>query len=219
MGDTNDQSKSPFGNALRKDFLFDPDWLNMNHGSESASPTTYWILTCPGSFGTIVRPVRAALRGFQDRMEARPDAYQRYEYPALLDEARAGIAALAARARRRRRRLRAQRDDGDQHGPAQPRLRAGRRDRVLLEHLRRVREDGRVRRGDDGGGAAEDRLHVPRQRCVPGRAVGCGRYPRGSGPRGRNLCGPPSSTRWFRCRVFACPSSGSRRSVSGTRAC
>lgn len=41
-----------------------------------------------------MRPVRDALRGFQDRMEAAPDAYFRYEYPAFLDESRADIASL-----------------------------------------------------------------------------------------------------------------------------
>jgi hypothetical protein len=25
-------TKSPFGRALREDFLFDPSWVNLNHG-------------------------------------------------------------------------------------------------------------------------------------------------------------------------------------------
>jgi selenocysteine lyase/cysteine desulfurase len=45
-------------------------------------------------FGIIVRPVRDAFRHFQDQVEQCPDAHFRYEYPPLLNDARASIAAL-----------------------------------------------------------------------------------------------------------------------------
>lgn len=47
-----------------------------------------------GSFGTIPKHVRNALRKSQDDCEARPDAYIRYDYPKALDVAREAIARL-----------------------------------------------------------------------------------------------------------------------------
>lgn len=47
----------------------------------------------PGSFGSTVKPVRDAMRRFQDASEAAPDRYIRYEYPDLLDESRAAAAS------------------------------------------------------------------------------------------------------------------------------
>lgn len=47
----------------------------------------------PGSFGSTVRPVRDAMRQFQDASEAAPDRYIRYEYPDLLDKSRAAAAS------------------------------------------------------------------------------------------------------------------------------
>ena len=49
-----------------------------------------------GSFGAIPRAIQAKLREYQDRAEARPDPFLRYEYPRLLDESRAAVAALLA---------------------------------------------------------------------------------------------------------------------------
>ncbi|TKA73791.1 hypothetical protein B0A49_05141 [Cryomyces minteri] len=45
------------------------------------------------SFGTYPRAIRDVMRSFQDRSEARPDVFIRYEYPKLLDESRAAVAA------------------------------------------------------------------------------------------------------------------------------
>ena len=47
-----------------------------------------------GSFGTYPRVVQKQLRHFQDLTEARPDSFTRYEYPVLLDKARASVAEL-----------------------------------------------------------------------------------------------------------------------------
>jgi selenocysteine lyase/cysteine desulfurase len=47
-----------------------------------------------GSFGTIPRFIQAKLRSYQDRAEAMPDPFIRYEYPKLLDESRAAVAKL-----------------------------------------------------------------------------------------------------------------------------
>ncbi|KAF2713242.1 PLP-dependent transferase [Pleomassaria siparia CBS 279.74] len=67
-----------FGNALRKDFLFGDGFTNLNHGS----------------FGTYPRPVREALRKYQDASEARPDEFVFYTYAKILDESRAAMAKL-----------------------------------------------------------------------------------------------------------------------------
>lgn len=51
-------------------------------------------LTLPGSFGTFPRAIQAKLREYQDRAEATPDPFIRYEYPRLLDLSRAAVARL-----------------------------------------------------------------------------------------------------------------------------
>jgi selenocysteine lyase/cysteine desulfurase len=63
---------------MRKHFLIDPDFVNLNHGS----------------FGTYPSAVRAALRGFQDEAEARPDPFIRYTTPRALDASREAIAKM-----------------------------------------------------------------------------------------------------------------------------
>lgn len=52
------------------------------------------ILTVAGSFGTIPRAIQTKLREYQDRAEAKPDPFIRYEYYDLLDESRAAVAKL-----------------------------------------------------------------------------------------------------------------------------
>ncbi|RBA10028.1 Hercynylcysteine sulfoxide lyase [Fusarium proliferatum] len=69
---------SVFGSAIKKEFLFDPEWRNLNHGS----------------FGTYPQAVRTKFREYQDASEARPDPFIRYEYPKILDENRAAVAKL-----------------------------------------------------------------------------------------------------------------------------
>ncbi|KAK0732183.1 pyridoxal phosphate-dependent transferase [Lasiosphaeris hirsuta] len=70
--------KVRFGKELRKQFLIDPEYHNLNHGS----------------FGTIPRAIQAKQREYQDRAEAQPDPFIRYEYPRLLDESRAAVAGV-----------------------------------------------------------------------------------------------------------------------------
>ncbi|KAK0621975.1 pyridoxal phosphate-dependent transferase [Bombardia bombarda] len=67
-----------FGSALKELFLFDPTYRNLNHGS----------------FGTIPRAIQTALRGYQDLVESRPDQFIRYDFPLLIDESRAAVAAV-----------------------------------------------------------------------------------------------------------------------------
>ncbi|KAF7543726.1 hypothetical protein G7Z17_g10509 [Cylindrodendrum hubeiense] len=69
---------SVFGSAMRKDFLFDPEWRNLNHGS----------------FGTYPTAVRTKFREYQDASETRPDVFIRYEYPKLLDQSRDAVAKI-----------------------------------------------------------------------------------------------------------------------------
>ncbi|KAL0264749.1 hypothetical protein SLS55_000700 [Diplodia seriata] len=68
---------SQFGRKLRKDFLFDDDYININHGS----------------FGTYPKSVQDELRRWQSRAEARPDQFIRYEYPVELRKSRALMAS------------------------------------------------------------------------------------------------------------------------------
>lgn len=65
-----------FGKEMGKEFLFDPGFRNINHGS----------------FGSIPKAIQSKLRSYQDRAEAMPDPFIRYEYPKLLDESRAALA-------------------------------------------------------------------------------------------------------------------------------
>ncbi|KAF2265924.1 PLP-dependent transferase [Lojkania enalia] len=67
-----------FGKELRKDFLFEDNWLNLNHGS----------------FGTYPRPIREAMRHYQDEVEARPDSFILFEYNKLLGESRLAISKV-----------------------------------------------------------------------------------------------------------------------------
>ncbi|KAK3946953.1 pyridoxal phosphate-dependent transferase [Pseudoneurospora amorphoporcata] len=67
-----------FGNALLKEFLHDPAYRNLNHGS----------------FGTIPRAIQQKLRNYQSLSESRPDSFIRYQTPILLDESRAAVAKL-----------------------------------------------------------------------------------------------------------------------------
>jgi selenocysteine lyase/cysteine desulfurase len=83
-----------FGHEMRKLFLFDNDYVNLNHGlacpiPRPSCPQLIRLLLNAGSFGTYPAPIRTALRRFQDRAEARPDIFIRYEYPKLLDRSRA----------------------------------------------------------------------------------------------------------------------------------
>ncbi|KAF2668480.1 PLP-dependent transferase [Microthyrium microscopicum] len=75
---TQELSSQRYGRKLRSDFLFAKDFTNMNHGS----------------FGTYPLTVRDTFRSFQDQVEARPDPFIFYDYPVLLDEARAEVAKL-----------------------------------------------------------------------------------------------------------------------------
>ncbi|KAF2154274.1 PLP-dependent transferase [Myriangium duriaei CBS 260.36] len=65
------------GASARKHFLFDADYLNLNHGS----------------FGAIPREVRDVQRHYQDACEAKPDVFIRYTFPRLLSASRSVIAS------------------------------------------------------------------------------------------------------------------------------
>ncbi|KAK3380683.1 pyridoxal phosphate-dependent transferase [Lasiosphaeria ovina] len=67
-----------FGKELASHFLFDREYRNLNHGS----------------FGAIPRAIQTKQRAFQDRAEAAPDPFIRFENPELIDESRAAVAEL-----------------------------------------------------------------------------------------------------------------------------
>lgn len=70
-------SPCAFGRPMRdKHFLFAPTYTPLNHAS----------------FGTYPRSVQKRLHEVQALAEARPDAFVRYQYPAMLDESRAAMA-------------------------------------------------------------------------------------------------------------------------------
>ncbi|TQN71599.1 Hercynylcysteine sulfoxide lyase [Colletotrichum shisoi] len=71
-------SSIPFGKPMLKEFLIDPAYHNMNHGS----------------FGTIPRHIQTVLRSYQDKAEARPDPFIRWEYHTYLKESRQAVADL-----------------------------------------------------------------------------------------------------------------------------
>lgn len=78
MDKENPISCAAFGGSMRQEYwLFEPSNVNLNHGS----------------FGAFPRPVREALRQYQDLMEANPDAFLRYDLPRLLSISRAAIAS------------------------------------------------------------------------------------------------------------------------------
>ncbi|KAL6859561.1 PLP-dependent transferase [Trichoderma novae-zelandiae] len=60
----------------KKHFMFKPGFIHLNQGS----------------YGGYPRPVRDALRSVQDAVQAEPDNFVRYTYPAKLDEIRALLA-------------------------------------------------------------------------------------------------------------------------------
>ncbi|KAK5169201.1 hypothetical protein LTR04_006190 [Oleoguttula sp. CCFEE 6159] len=99
---THDDSMPEFGREMRKMFMFDDEYVNLNHGDfpprAIRSPSKSFISNgsrkkSKSSFGTYPRAVRDVMRSFQDRSEARPDVFIRYDYPKLLDESRAAVAA------------------------------------------------------------------------------------------------------------------------------
>lgn len=61
---------------MRKQFQFDKDYVNLNHGS----------------FGTYPLALRSALQKYQAMSEARPDHFIRYQSPILLDRSRSALA-------------------------------------------------------------------------------------------------------------------------------
>lgn len=67
-----------FGKDVLKEFLFDPDYRNLNHAS----------------FGSVPSFIQQRLYHYQSLYERRPDHFIRYTYPKLLDENRAAVAAL-----------------------------------------------------------------------------------------------------------------------------
>ncbi|KAJ9137474.1 PLP-dependent transferase [Pleurostoma richardsiae] len=81
MGSNQQEKPLPpaeLGRPLLKDFLIDPGYHNLNHGS----------------FGTYPRAIQAEMRHFQDLAEAQPDTFIRYDYPKFLDESREAVAKL-----------------------------------------------------------------------------------------------------------------------------
>ncbi|KAL4795311.1 pyridoxal phosphate-dependent transferase [Aspergillus venezuelensis] len=71
-------SPTPFGNPMKSQFLIDPNYRNLNHGS----------------FGTYPIPLLETQQTLQKSLEAAPDIFIRYTQPPLIDESRAVLANL-----------------------------------------------------------------------------------------------------------------------------
>ncbi|KAI0016810.1 pyridoxal phosphate-dependent transferase [Xylariomycetidae sp. FL0641] len=67
-----------FGSGVLQHFDLDPNTHNLNHASFGATPSV----------------IRKKMRQYADDGEARPDAFHRYERPAILDASREAAAAL-----------------------------------------------------------------------------------------------------------------------------
>ena len=82
------------GDEAATHFLFDEGYINLNHGTQFI----ICLSNCnsddlPGSYGTYPREIQSVLRHYQERTEARPDAFVRYEYRTkLLDDSRQALA-------------------------------------------------------------------------------------------------------------------------------
>lgn len=70
--------KATFGRSLKSDFLLDPKYIPLNHGS----------------FGTYPRQLQAVFRKYQDEAEAHPDRFNRLELAPLLRQNRERIAKV-----------------------------------------------------------------------------------------------------------------------------
>ncbi|KAL4879102.1 pyridoxal phosphate-dependent transferase [Aspergillus karnatakaensis] len=68
---------TPFGNPMKKQFLIDPNFRNLNHGSFGTYPTT----------------LLNTQRTLQKACESRPDIFIRYTQPDLIDASRASLAS------------------------------------------------------------------------------------------------------------------------------
>ncbi|KAI9044096.1 putative aminotransferase family protein (LolT) [Aspergillus affinis] len=68
----------PFGDPMKSQFLIDPSFRNLNHGS----------------YGTFPIPIQTVQREFQSAAESRPDLFLRHTQSKHLDTARAAIAHL-----------------------------------------------------------------------------------------------------------------------------
>ncbi|KAL3474936.1 aminotransferase family protein [Aspergillus californicus] len=71
-------SPTPFGAPMKKQFLIDPDYRNLNHGS----------------FGTPPLQILQAQQALQTRIESAPDIFIRYNQPSAIDAARQSLASL-----------------------------------------------------------------------------------------------------------------------------
>lgn len=75
---SSNSSVPSFGHDMLSEFMLDPGYLNLNHGS----------------FGSTPRPVISAQQSYVEQCEARPDIWYRKEYKTLLAEAREATAKL-----------------------------------------------------------------------------------------------------------------------------
>ncbi|KAA1467437.1 PLP-dependent transferase [Dentipellis sp. KUC8613] len=76
--DTYSGTPPPFGHAVHKYFGFDPEYVNLNHGS----------------YGSLPLPVSAACEAISRKIESNPDKFMRLELPDLLLTARTRVANL-----------------------------------------------------------------------------------------------------------------------------
>src|SRR2546421_11299177 len=71
-----EESTYEFGRSMRSQFLFDNDFIPLNHGS----------------YGTFPKTVRESLREYQDKAESNPDKFIRRELELEIYKAREAVA-------------------------------------------------------------------------------------------------------------------------------
>ncbi|TGZ77148.1 PLP-dependent transferase [Ascodesmis nigricans] len=71
-------SNTSYGKEMRKHFAFDPEWINLNHGSFGATP----------------KSITALQHHFMNISERRPDHWIRYLFPELLIKSRTALSHL-----------------------------------------------------------------------------------------------------------------------------
>lgn len=88
------QPAPPFGHRMLEYFAFDPQYLNLNHGTISCVFYKIFSEIFPGSYGSTPKPVLQFIQETTARIEANPDLFHRLTYQDDLIAVREKLANL-----------------------------------------------------------------------------------------------------------------------------